>query len=257
MTTQQCTPVPAEDGLRSAMAELTAVFENLGAEHEALMLEQSRTCGRERRSTVVRMDEAIASASDRVRFAADSLALVYGMRSLGISSPRFSKGAEGHDYPFLTPLGGSTDARFDVVEYLGEAVAHLVKAYEPTRDHPALAVARCPGQMKVVLSGLQSALDVVGAEFCEDEVLAGECASARTVLAGLEERVFSAVPAQAVRQLSVEEMSAAIESDPELASAAAAALVVVAVRDGDPEMTVTAQARLSDALARLDVHRGR
>lgn len=221
MTTQQ--PAAAEDRVRSAVAALTTVFENLGAEHQALMAEEGKTSARERRGTVVRMGEGIAQTARTVSLTIGVLATVHGLRALGIDQ-QFSKDAEGRDYSPLLSLAGSTETLYDAVTHLGEAAATLGRAYAPTKKHPGLAVARCPKQMRVALSGLRAALDAVCADFAEDDAeVAEDYASALTFLTELEERVCRTVPAQGAGP-SAEEVVAAIRADPEVARAAAAAL---------------------------------
>ncbi|MFD4320503.1 hypothetical protein [Streptomyces sp. NPDC058548] len=220
MTTEQ--PPATEDRLRSAVADLTTVFESLGAEHQALRAEEMKTSAKERRGTLVRMGEAIAQTARTVSLTIGVLATVHGMRDLGIDR-QFSKDAEGADYSPLMTLDGSAETLYDAVTYLGEAAATLGRAYTPTKKHPGLAVARCPKQMKVALSSLRTALKAVCADFAtHDEGVAEEYASAQTFLTELEERVCRTVPVQGGP--SAEEVAAAIRADPKVARAARAAL---------------------------------
>lgn len=225
MTTQQ--PAAAEDRIRSAVAELTIVFENLGAEHQALVAEEAKTSAKERRGTVVRMRDSIAQTARTVSLTIGVLATVHGLRDLGINQ-QFSKDADGRDYSPLLTLASSTETLYDAATYLGEAAATLGKAYAPTKKHPGLAVARCPKQTKMALSSLRAALNAVCADSATgDEEVAEDYASTQTFLTELEERVCRTVPVQGVGP-SAEEVAAAIRANPDVARAAAAALATTA-----------------------------
>ncbi|WP_098893640.1 hypothetical protein OHA57_39415 (plasmid) [Streptomyces anulatus] len=222
MPPQQSDSTDAEGRIGHAVAELTAVFENLGPEYQALSAEESRTSARERRGTVVRMGENVAQAARTVAATIGVLATVHGLRALGIDQ-QFSKDAEGCDYSPLGTLDSPSEALHDAVTYLEEAAATLGKAYAPTKKNPGLAVARCPQQMKAALSSLRAALTMVWADAPEDDMDVEEQASVQTLLTELEQRVCRTVPAQGAGP-SPEEVAAAIRADPQVARAAAAAL---------------------------------
>ncbi|MEU3907932.1 hypothetical protein AB0F20_29680 [Streptomyces goshikiensis] len=220
MTEQDVAP---EDRLRRAVAELTVVFENLGAEHQALRAEEAQTAARERSGTVIRMGEGIAQTARTVSLTIGVLATVHGLRDLGVTYG-FSRTAEGGDYTPLLALPSSTEEILDALVYLDEAASTLGKAYAPTKKYPGLAVARCPQQMRAALGGLRAALEAVCAEAAEaDAGVAEDYAVTHALLSDLEERVCRTVPAQSAGP-SAEEVVAAIRADPEVARAAAAAL---------------------------------
>ncbi|WP_187767607.1 hypothetical protein [Streptomyces cacaoi] len=214
---------PADDRIRSAVADLISTFENLGAEHEALAAEEAKTSAKERRSTVARMVDGIAQTSRTVSASITALATVQGLRALGIVRQR-SRDADGRDYTPLTCLADPTETLYDSVTYLGEAADHLERTYAPTKKHPSLAVARCPTQMRVALTSLRTALDAVCAEVGEDDAeVAEDHAEAHTLLTELEVRVCRTTPAQDVGP-SADQVVSAILSDPKVARAAAEAL---------------------------------
>ncbi|WP_331741351.1 hypothetical protein OG760_37360 (plasmid) [Streptomyces sp. NBC_00963] len=219
MATQQPT---AEDCIPFAVAQLVTVFENLGAEHQALMAEGEKTAAKERRGTVLRMGEGIASAAHTVNQTVGVLAAVHGMRALGINR-QFAKDSEGRDYSPLNTLGSPAETLFDVAGYLDAAANTLKKAYGQTRKHPGLAVARCPRQMSVALSGLRVALETVCLDLNDTDEAVAEYASAQEMLSELEKRVCRPVPAQGTG-LTPDEVAAAIRANPDVARAAAVAL---------------------------------
>ncbi|WP_030997788.1 hypothetical protein [Streptomyces sp. NRRL F-5630] len=213
----------AEDPVRRAVSALVTVFENLGAEHQALKAEEAETTALERRGTVSRMGEGIAATARMVSLAVGTLATLHGLRALGVDQ-QYAKDVEGGHYSPLLSLDSSTETLHDAFEYLDDAVRALERAYAPTRKYPRLAVARRPGHMRTVLSGLRAALDAACADLAaHDPEAAEDYARAGTVLTELEKRVCAAtVPAQSGP--SAEEVVAAIRSRPEVARAAAAAL---------------------------------
>ncbi|MEV7681480.1 hypothetical protein AB0O64_23445 [Streptomyces sp. NPDC088341] len=219
MATQQ---PAADDRIPFAVAQLVTVFEALGAEHQALMAEGEKTTAKERRGTVLRMGEDIATAAHTVNHTVEALATVHGMRSLGINR-QFSKDGEGRDYSPLNTLGSAADTLFDVAGYLEAAADTLKKAYVQTRKHPALAVARCPRQMSVALSGLRVALETVCLDLNNPDEAVAEYASTQELLSGLEKRVCCTVPAQGTGP-TPDEVAAAIRANPDVARAAAVAL---------------------------------
>uniref|UniRef100_UPI003F49486E hypothetical protein n=1 Tax=Streptomyces sp. CA-136453 TaxID=3240050 RepID=UPI003F49486E len=219
----------SEDRIRHAVAMLTAVFESLGAEHQALMAEAGKTSARERRGTVVRMGEDIAQAARTVSLTIGVLATVHGMRDLGVNQ-QFSKDAEGRDYTPLLSLANPSETLYDALVYLGEAATTLGRTYTPTKKHPGLAVARCPKQMKVALCSLRAAFEAVAADIGDDDPeVAEDYAATQTFLIALEKRVCRTMPAQSTGP-TPEEVLAAIRADPKVASAAAAALAALAAR---------------------------
>ncbi|MGW3491916.1 hypothetical protein [Streptomyces sp. NPDC001054] len=227
-TPSQENAVEDEDRVREAVTGLIAVFENLGAEHQALRAEEAKTGARERRGTVIRMGEDLAQAARTVALTIEALATLHGMRALQVDG-QFSKDAEGRHYSPLHSLSSATEALDDSLDYLSEAAATLGKAYSPTKKNPSLALARCPSHVKAALSGLRAALDALCAdlathapEAAEDPEITEEHAATRKLLVELEERVCATVPAQSGP--SAEEVVAAIRSNPEVARAAAAAL---------------------------------
>ncbi|MEU6618970.1 hypothetical protein [Streptomyces parvus] len=221
MTPQQ--DASTEDHIRSAVTDLVRVFENLGAEHQALTAEEAKTSAKERRGTVVRMAEDIAQTARTVSSTIMELATARGLRDLGVPH-QFAKDGEGRDYSPLLTLPAPSDTLYDAVTYLSEAAATLGRAYEPTKKNPGLAVARCPGHMKVVLTSLGTALRAVCADLAtNDAEVAQDYASTQALLARLENRVCRTVPAQGAGP-SAEEVAAAIRADPAVARAAAAAL---------------------------------
>ncbi|MFJ8158364.1 hypothetical protein [Streptomyces sp. NPDC094468] len=217
MTLQQ--DAAAEDRIRSAVTELTRVFENLGAEHQALTAEEAKTTAKERRGTVICMGEGIAQAARTVSSTIVELATVRGLRDLGVHT-QFAKDSQGGDYSPLLTLAGPSDLLYDAAAYLSAAADTLGRAYEPTKKNPNLAVARCPSNMRVVFTSLGAALDAVRADLATDDPeLAQEYAAAKALLARLEDRVCRTVPAQGVGP-SAEEVAAAIRADPAVVRAA-------------------------------------
>ncbi|MFJ4700591.1 hypothetical protein ACIP5N_21565 [Streptomyces sp. NPDC088768] len=213
---------PGEGHVRRAVTELTTVFENLGAEHQALKAQETTTSARERRGTVIRMVEDITQTTRTVASTIGTLATVHGLRSLGVSG-QFSKDIDGHHYTPLPTLDSPAERLRDALDDLSEAATTLGKAYTPTKKHPSLAVARCPNHVKAALSSLRAALDAVCADLAADDPeIVEDHAADRTLLTELMERVCTVVPAQSGP--SAEEVVAAIRSDPNIARAAAAAL---------------------------------
>ncbi|MFE9250736.1 hypothetical protein [Streptomyces sp. NPDC007088] len=215
-----------EDHIRCAVTALTTVFESFGAEHQALVGEAGKTSARERCRTVNRMSEEIVQAAHMVSSSVVELATVRGLRVLGVRR-QFAKDSEGNEYSPLMSMGGDSSTMLcEVVAHLSEAAATLGRVYQPTKKYPSLAVARCPGHMKVAFSGLRAALDAVCADLTSDDPeVAQEYTSAQALLTRLEDRACRTVPAQGAG-LTADEVAAAIRADPEVARAAAAALAI-------------------------------
>lgn len=224
MDTQQ--QPAAEDRIPFAVAQLVTVFENLGAEHQALTAEGETTAAKERRGTVLRMREEIATAAHTVNHTVGVLAAAHGMRALGIDR-QFAKDGEGRDYSPLNTLGSHAETLYDVAGYLEAAAGTLKKAYAQTRKHPGLAVARCPQQMSAALSALRVALGTVCLDLDNADDAVAEYASVQERLSELEERVCRPVPAQGTGP-TPDEVAAAIRANPEVARAAAVALAATA-----------------------------
>lgn len=207
-----------------AAAQLVTVFEQLGAEHQALTAEAGKTTAKERRGTVHRMAECIAQAAYTLNHTVNMLATVHGLRDLGIDR-KFSKDAEGRDYSPLNTLGYPGETLYEAAGHLQEVARTLDKAYTPTRKHAGLARARCPQQMRTALTSLRTALDSVCADLAagHDEEAATEYAPTLKFLSELEDRVCRTVPAQGAGP-TADEVAAAIRANPDIARAAAAAL---------------------------------
>ncbi|MFJ9239740.1 hypothetical protein ACIRJ3_32735 [Streptomyces anulatus] len=215
-------PQAAKNRIPFAVAQLVSVFEALGAEHQALISEGEKATAKERRGTVLRMSEGIATAAHTVNHTVGVLAAVHGMRALGINQ-QFAKDGDGRDYSPLLTLGSPAETLFDVAGYLEAAAGTLNKTYAPTRKHPRLAVARCPRQMGVALAGLRVALETVCLDFNNPDEAIAEYAPAQALLAELEARVCRTVPAQGTGP-TPDEVAEAIRTNPEAARAAAVAL---------------------------------
>ncbi|MGW1819128.1 hypothetical protein ACWCQM_36895 [Streptomyces sp. NPDC002125] len=221
-------PAADRDRLPQAVTQLVTVFEQLGAEHKALVAEVEGTTAKERRGTVNRMVECVAQAGHTVSHTVNMLATVHGLKVLGIDR-QFSKDADGRDYSPLNSLGHPGETLYEAAGHL-QAVAHtLGKAYAPTRKHPALARARCPQQLGTALISLREALEAVCADLAHDQDVEAvtEYTPTLTFLSELKERVCRTVPAQGAGP-SAEEVAAAIRANPDIARAAAAALATTA-----------------------------
>ncbi|MFJ5101390.1 hypothetical protein [Streptomyces sp. NPDC088554] len=220
---------PATDGdlLPRAAAQLVIVFEQIGAEHQALAAEAEKITATERRGTVNRMVERIAQAAHILHHTVNLLATVHGLRGLGIER-QFSKDGNGRDYSPLNALGDPSETLFEAAELLQAVADTLGKTYTPTRKYPGLARARCPQQMRTALASLRTALELVCADLVagHDEEGAAECTPAIEFLSELADRVCCAVPAQGASP-TAEEVAAAIRGNPEIARAAAAALATM------------------------------
>lgn len=217
-------PAVDHDRLPHAVAQLVTTFEQLGAEHRALVVEAEKTTAKERRGTVKRMAECVAQAGSTLSHTVNMLATVHGLNVLGIDR-QFSKDADGRDYSPLTSLGHPSETLYEAGGQL-QAVAHtLGKAYTPTRKHPALARARCPRQMGTALISLRAALESVCADLADvqDVEAVTEYTPTLTFLSELEARVSRPVPAQDAGP-TADEVAAAIRANPDIARAAAAAL---------------------------------
>ncbi|MBV7674277.1 hypothetical protein STHAL_33055 [Streptomyces halstedii] len=221
-------PAP-DDCLSRAAAELVTVFEQLGAEHQALTAEAKEITSKERRGTVHRMAERIAQAGRALDEIVSMLATVHGLRVLGIDS-QLSKDADGRDYSPLNTLGSPGDTLYEAASHIREVARTLGKAYTQTRKRPGLARARCPRQMRTVFASLRAALDSVRAELVasHDEEAATECTPTLEFLCALEARVCRAVPTQGAGP-TADEVVAAIQADPDIARAAASALETTTV----------------------------
>ncbi|MEU7151156.1 hypothetical protein AB0B15_24495 [Streptomyces sp. NPDC045456] len=218
---------PAADDSRLSLvaAQLVTVFEQLGAEHKALVAEAEKTSVKERRGTVHRMVECIVQAGRTLNVTVTALATVHGLRVLGIDR-QFSKDADGCDYSPLGTLGYPGETLYEAADLLEAVARALGQAYTPTRKYPGLAArARCPQQMGAALAGLRAALDLLCADLAagHDEDAVTEYAATLKFLSELEERVCRTVPAQSTG-LTADEVAAAIRADPDIARAAAAAL---------------------------------
>ncbi|MFF2926650.1 hypothetical protein ACFVTP_30285 [Streptomyces celluloflavus] len=216
------------DRLPHAVTQLVTVFQQLGAEHKALVAEVEKTTAKERRGTVNRMVECVAQAGYTVSHTVNMLATVHGLKVLGIDR-QFSKDADGRDYSPLNSLGHPGESLYEAAGHL-QAVAHsLGKAYAPTRKHPALARARCPQQLGTALISLRAALESVCADLADDQDVEAvtEYTPTLTFLSELEERVCRTVPAQGAGP-TAEEVAEAIRTNPDIARAAAAALATTA-----------------------------
>lgn len=221
-------PAADRDRMPHAVTQLVTVFEQLGAEHKALVAEVEKTTAKERRGTVNRMVEGVAQAGYTLTHIVNMLATVHGLKVLGIDR-QFSKDADGRDYSPLNSLGHPGETLYEAAGAL-QAVAHtLGKAYAPTRKHPALARARCPQQLGTALISLRAALEAVCADLADDQDVEAvtEYAPTLTFLSELEERVCRTVPAQGAGP-TAEEVAAAIRTNPDIARAAAAALATTA-----------------------------
>ncbi|GHH26064.1 hypothetical protein [Streptomyces rubradiris] len=190
-------PAADRDRLLHAVTQLVTAFEQLGAEHKALVAEVETTAAKERRGTVNRMAEAVAQAGHTLSRIVNMLATVHGLKSMGIDR-QFSKDADGGDYSPLNSLGHPGETLYEAAGYL-QAVAHtLGKAYTPTRKHPALARARCPQHLGTALTSLRAALESVCADLADDQDVEAvtEYASTLAYLTELKDRVCRTVPAQ-------------------------------------------------------------
>lgn len=190
-------PAPDDNRLPHAVTQLVTVFEQLGAEHKALVDEAEKTAAKERRGTVNRMVDCIAQAGYTLNRIVNMLATVHGLRVLGIDR-QFSKDADGRDYSPLNSLGYPGETLYEAAGHI-QAVAHtLGKAYTPTRKHPSLARARCPQQMRTVLASLRSALESVCADLAADQDVEAvdEYTPTLKFLSELKDRVCRTVPAQ-------------------------------------------------------------
>ncbi|MBL1115263.1 hypothetical protein JK364_23105 [Streptomyces sp. 110] len=96
-------PATTDDRLQRAVTQLVTVFEQLGAEHKALVAEAEKTIAKERRGTVHRTVECIAQASYTLSPMVNMLATVHGLKALGTDN-QFSKDADGLDYSPLNSL---------------------------------------------------------------------------------------------------------------------------------------------------------
>ncbi|MEF3119501.1 hypothetical protein [Streptomyces chrestomyceticus] len=216
---------PADDSrLPRAAAQLTVVFEQLGAEHKALVAEAEKISAKERRGTVHRMTECITQAGRTLNETVNMLATVHGLRALGIDR-QFSKDADGRDYSPLGTFAYPGETLYEAADCLQTVARILGQAYTPTRKHPGLARARCPQQMRTALASLRAAVDLLCADLAagHDEEAATEYAGTLEFLSDLEDRVCRTVPAQGSGP-TAEEVAAAIRADPDIARAAAAAL---------------------------------
>ncbi|WP_406220832.1 hypothetical protein [Streptomyces decoyicus] len=217
-------PAADLDRLPHAVSQLVTVFEQLGAEHKALVAEAEKTTAKERRGTVNRMAESVAQAGYTLSHIVTMLATVHGLKALGIDR-QFSKDADGRVYSPLDSLGHPGETLYEAAGSL-QAVAHaLGKTYTPTRKHPALARARCPQQLGAALISLRAALESVCADLAADQDVeaVAEYALTLTFLSDLEDRVCRTVPAQGAGP-TADEVAAAIRANPDIARAAAAAL---------------------------------
>lgn len=216
--------VKTDDGLRTIATGLLAAFEGLGAEHEALTIEEKETTATERRGTVRRMIQAITDASRTLVCAIDQVATVYGLRELGINK-QMAKGADGRDYSPLLCLGDPNEELYDTGTYIETAVQYLGEAYRETKKYPALATARHPQEMTTVLSSLRAALAGLRAELAARDRTADSTRfdSCIAALGELENRVCRVLPAQRP-ELTADDVTAAIRANPAIARAAAAAL---------------------------------
>lgn len=215
---------PEHDGLRAIATGLLAAFEALGAEHQALTAEEKEITATERRGTVRRMIQSLTDASRTLVDSVDKVAKVHGLREFSIDR-QMAKGIDGRDYSPLFSVGDPGQTLYEAASCVEEAVQRLGEAYKPTKKHPALANARRPQEMRTVLSSLRGALTGLSAELVartptED---VGNFDLCIAFLGELETRTCSVVPAQA-SGLTADAVTAAILSDPKIASAAAAAL---------------------------------
>jgi hypothetical protein len=221
-------PAAARDRLPQAVTQLVTVFEQLGAEHKALVAEVEKTTAKERRGTVNRMVECIAQAGYTLSHIVTMLATVHGLKVLGIDR-QFSKDADGRDYSPLSSLGRPSETLYEAAGHIQAVARTLGKAYAPTRKNPALARARCPQQLGTALISLRAALESVCADLAVDQdgEAVTEYTPTLTFLSELEERVCRTVPAQGAGP-TAEEVAAAIRTNPDIARAAAAALATTA-----------------------------
>ncbi|MFF8387855.1 hypothetical protein ACF053_30020 [Streptomyces kanasensis] len=190
-------PAVDRDRLPHAVTQLVTVFEQLGAEHKALVAEAEKTTAKERRGTVNRMAEGVAQASYTLSHIVNTLATVHGLKVLGIDR-QFSKDADGADYSPLNSLGHPGETLYEAAGHL-QAVAHtLGKAYTPTRKHPALARARCPQHLGTALTSLRAALESVCADLADDQDVEAvtEYTPNLAFLSDLKDRVCRTVPPQ-------------------------------------------------------------
>lgn len=224
------TGLPAADHehLTHAVTQIVTAFEQLGAEHKALVAEAERTTATERRGTVNRMAEGVAQAGFTLSHIVNMLATVHGLKVLGIDR-QFSKDADGGDYSPLGCLGHPGQTLYEAAGHL-HAVAHtLGKAYATTRKYPGLARARCPQQVGQALTSLRATLEsvCVGLAADQDVEAVAEYTTTLTFLSDLKERVCRIVPAQGTGP-TADEVAAAIRANPDIARAAAAALATTA-----------------------------
>ncbi|MFD3889983.1 hypothetical protein [Streptomyces microflavus] len=221
-------PAADPDRLPQAVTQLVTAFEQLGAEHKALVAEAERTTSKERCGTVKRMGEGVALAAHTLNHTVNLLATVHGLKTLGIDR-QFSQDAEGRDYSPLNSLGHPGETLYEAAGHLQAAAHTLGKAYAPTRKYPALARARCPQQLSTALVSLRAALEAMCADLAHDQDVEAvtEYTPTLTFLSELKERVCRTVPAQGAGP-SAEEVAAAIRADPDIARAAAAALAMTA-----------------------------
>ncbi|MEV0472531.1 hypothetical protein [Streptomyces prunicolor] len=216
-------PTTDDDLLSRAAAQLVTVFEQFGAEHQALAAEAEKITATARRGTVNRMAECIAQAASTLSHAVNLLATVRGLRGLGIDR-QISTDANGRDYSPLKALGHPSQTLFEAAELLEAVAGVLGKAYTPTRKYPGLARARCPQQVGTALASLRTALELVCADLAgDDEEAAAEFTPALEFLSELADRVCRTVPAQGAAP-TADEVATGIRADPDIARAAAAAL---------------------------------
>lgn len=105
-------PAVDHDRLPDAVAQLVTSFEQLGAEHRALVVEAEKTTAKERRGTVNRMAECVAQAGFTLSHTVNMLATVHGLNVLGIGR-QFSKDADGRDYIPLISLGHPSETLYE------------------------------------------------------------------------------------------------------------------------------------------------
>ncbi len=217
-------PATDHDRLPHAVTQLVTAFEQLGAEHKALVAEVAKTTAKERRGTVNRMAEGVAEAGHTLSHIVNMLATAHGLRVLGIDR-QVSKDADGRDYSPLYSLGHPGQTLYEVAGELDKLAHILGKAYTPTRKHPVLARARCPQHLGAALISLRAALESVCAVLVvgQDVEAVTEYTPTLEFLSELEERVCRTVPAQGAGP-TADEVAAAIWANPDIARAAAAAL---------------------------------
>ncbi|MFB7896058.1 hypothetical protein ACFC1B_06985 [Streptomyces xiamenensis] len=149
--------------IQRAAAALLRAFRSLGAEHQTLVIELSKTEPKERRGTLSRMMSQVREVGSSTADALEHLAAAHGSQDLGIAG-QCSTDEEGNAYHGFGGIEDVGETLFMAALSIKRAVDNMEKAYAPTRKYPHLAVARHPEAMRQVLAGLREALTALGTE---------------------------------------------------------------------------------------------